>query len=88
VDVHRSSTKHPRMAPAPPRASIAVGNPPSCLLLVVAGEVEERRRGRLDFVLDDESVLVLTDPTAAETVLWRNPGSIRSPRRSDRSTRT
>lgn len=55
-------------------------------LLVVAGEVEGQWSGRLDFVLDDESVLVFTDPTAAETVPWRNPSSIRSPRPYDRST--
>jgi hypothetical protein len=65
--------------------SLAVGGAP---LLFVAGEVDEQRSGRLDFVLDDESVLVFTDPAAAETLPWSNPSSIRSPRRYNRSTHT
>jgi hypothetical protein len=39
-------------------------------LLLMAGEVYESGHGRLQFVRLDESVLVFTDPLAAESVDW------------------
>lgn len=47
-------------------------------LLVLTGEVREGWSQTLDYVLGDESVLVFDDPTAADTVPWRNPNPYRA----------
>ncbi|MFI5932868.1 hypothetical protein [Actinoplanes sp. NPDC051494] len=39
-------------------------------LLMLAGEVYEQMDGRLTFARLDESVLVFTDPAAADSVVW------------------
>jgi hypothetical protein len=57
-------------------------------VLLVAGEVRPRACGGLELVLDDESILVFTDPATAESVPWINPDSIRSPHPYNRATRT
>ena len=39
-------------------------------LLLMAGELHESMRGQLALVRGDESVLVFTDPSAADSVAW------------------
>jgi hypothetical protein len=39
-------------------------------LLLLAGEVQEERDGRLSYIRGDESILVFTDPMAANEIAW------------------